>query len=201
MKRARYLHAMVSAAVVAVLSCSSCQRREAPAPSGDAEPLSVWQFDGRWANAAGGQLELGSLRGTPALLLFFYGTCDYACPVLVRALQSVDARLPAPARARLRFVLVTIDPERDTLDHLAEYAREKRLDPGRWLLLRGAPDQVRELAAAVGVRYRDGGAGQISHTMRILLLDRGGVELQHWDGLDPPLEAIAEAASAATERN
>jgi protein SCO1/2 len=191
---------MVSIAALGALACGPSQRREAPAPSDDAAGLSLWQIEGRWENASGGELELGSLRGAPTLLLFFYGSCESACPALVRNLQSVEARLPAATRSRLQFVLVTIDPVRDTLENLAEYARKRRLDPSRWFLLRGAPDQVRELASAAGVRYRDARTGQLSHTMRIFLLDRTGVELEHWDGLDPPVDAIVRSVTDAAER-
>ena len=62
--------------------------------------------------------------------------------------------------------------------------------------MHGAPDQVRELAATLGVRYRPTGTGQFSHTMRIVLLDRAGVPVEHWDGLSRPLEPIAAAATA-----
>jgi protein SCO1/2 len=117
----------------------------------------------------------------------------------VHELQRVDEALPREARARLRFVLVTIDPERDTLERLDAYARRENLDRARWLLLRGSADQVRELASAVGVRFRPGGTGQFSHTMRILLLDRRGVERDHWDGLEPPVGPIVSAAVAAAE--
>ena len=191
---------VVSIAALGTLACGPSQRGDAPTPSDDAAGLSLWQLRGRWENASGGELELGSLRGAPTLLLFFYGSCESACPALVRDLQRVEARLTAAALSRLQFVLVTIDPERDTLEKLAQYARERRLDPSRWLLLRGAPDQVRELASAAGVRYRDARTGQLSHTMRIFLLDRTGVELEHWDGLDPPVDAIVRSVTEAVER-
>jgi protein SCO1 len=187
-------------ALVAVFLFAACERHEAAPPPAALPSLSLWQLEGRWSRAPNGELELASLRGAPALVLFFYGTCEYACPALVRNLQAVERQLAATARAKVRFVLVTIDPERDTIERLTSYAREHELDPSRWVLLRGAPEQIRELAAAVGVRYRAGGSGQFSHTMRIVLVDRDGVEVSRWDGLDQRVEPIVRAVTAEAER-
>ena len=162
--------------------------------------LSLYQLEGEWTAATGESVQLATLRGSPVLMLFFYGTCDYACPLLVHDLQRVDALLTPAAREQVRFALVTFDPERDSPERLAVYAREKELASPRWLLLHGGEDQIRELAATVGVRYRPTGTGQFSHTMRIVLLDRDGAPVAHWDGLKRPLEPIAAAASALAEK-
>jgi protein SCO1/2 len=186
------------------LACAAlwlaCERQAATPPPAPPSALSLWQFAGRWQRVGGGELELAALRGQPAVLLFFYGSCDSACPILVHDLERVAGELPPAARDRIRFVLVTIDPERDTAERLSEYARDHGFDPARWVLLRGTPDQVRELASAAEVRYRDDGTGTITHTKRILLLDRDGVPTAHWDGLERPLEPIVRAISEAAQR-
>ncbi len=164
--------------------------RELP---GDALPeLSLYQLEGAWTAASGDSQKLSALRGAPVLLLLFYGTCESACPVLVHDLERVAAQL-GPA-SEVRFALVSFDPERDTPERLAAYAKEHQFESPRWTLLHGSAEQVRELAAAVGVRYRPTGDGQFSHSMRIVLLDRGGVPVDHWDGLTRPIEPIAQRA-------
>ncbi len=157
--------------------------------------LSLYQLEGAWTTASGSSQELSALAGHPILLLLFYGSCETACPALVHDLERVAALL-GPA-SEVRFALVTFDPERDTPERLAAYATARHLESPRWTLLHGAPDQVRELAAAVGVRYRAIGDGQFSHTMRILLLDRRGIPIEHWDGLTRAIEPIAQRASEA----
>ncbi len=192
------------------LASAACRERERSVALPPAEPahqhraleggelasLSLYQLEGAWTSAGGETLELSALRGSPVLLLLFYGSCDSACPVLVHDLERVDSLLDPGARERVRFALVTFDPERDTPERLAAYAHERKLAAPRWTFLHGSPEQVRELAAAVGVRYRPAGQGQFSHTMRILLLDREGVAVEHWDGLERPVEPIAARASA-----
>jgi len=163
------------------------------APTAD---RSLYGLPGRWTDQSGRPFELASLRGSPVVLVLFYGTCDSVCPVVVRDTQKLEAMLPEADRRRTRFVLVTIDPKLDTPEHLLDYARRHALDLDRWTLLNGPPEQVRVLANAIGFKYRPTGTGQYSHTIRIHLLDGAGVLVDHADGVDRPLEPIAARISA-----
>jgi protein SCO1/2 len=153
---------------------------------------SVYQLGGAWTDQNGRPFRLERLRGSPVVALMFYGTCKQAYPILVEDLKRLDALLAPAARERTRYLLVSFDPSRDTPARLAAYARERGLDPARWTLLHGAPEQVRELAMVLGVRYRPTGDGEFNHTMRITLLDRDGVAVERVDGLRQPLEALAK---------
>jgi protein SCO1 len=115
---------------------------------------------------------------------------------VVRDLQKLESMLPEADRRRSRFVLVTIDPKVDTPEHLLAYAQKHALDLSRWTLLNGSPEQVRVLANVLGFKYRPTGSGQYSHTLRIYLLDREGVVVDHADGLERPLEPLAARVSA-----
>lgn len=157
---------------------------------------SLYQLEGSWTDQNGRAFQLGSLRGSAVVLALFYGTCDSVCPIVVRDMKKLEALLPESDRARTRFVLVTIDPAVDTPEHLLAYARENQLDLARWSLLAGSADQVRVLAKLLGVKIRPAGDGQYSHTIRIHLLDREGVWIDHADGLERPLEPIAKRVSA-----
>jgi protein SCO1 len=157
---------------------------------------SLYALPGSWTDQSGRPFTLASLRGSPVLLVFFYGTCDSVCPTVVRDVQKVEALLPAADRSRVRFVLVTIDPQVDTPERLLAYAQKHALDASRWSLLNGPAEQVRVLANVVGVKYRPTGTGQYSHTIRISVLDRDGVVVDHADGLERPLAPIAARVSS-----
>jgi protein SCO1/2 len=167
-----------------------------------AEGRSLYAVPGTWTDQDGRPFALASLRGSPVVLVLFYGTCESVCPSVVRDVQKLEALLPEPDRRRTRFVLVTIDPRVDTPERLRAYASEHALDLARWSLLAGPPEQVRVLANLLGVKYRPAGDGQYSHTIRISLLDRDGALVDHADGLERPLEPLAARIStllAATD--
>lgn len=163
------------------------------APASD---RSLYQLPGSWTDQDGRPFALASLRGSPLLLVLFYGTCDSVCPILVRDLKKLEALLPEPDRRRTRVALVTIDPAVDTPERLLAYARKNEIDPARWVLLNGPPEQVRVLANVLGIQYRPTGTGQFSHTIRITVLDVAGVAVDHADGLDRPLAPIAARVSS-----
>ncbi len=171
------------------------EHREIPGDT-PAAGRSLYQLPGAWTDQNGRPFTLASLRGSPVLLVLFYGTCDSVCPVIVRDTKKVEAMLPERDRARTRFVLVTIDPLVDTPERLLAYARKNELDLSRWTLLNGPPEQVRVLANVIGFKYRPTGTGQYSHTIRITVLDQEGVVVDHADGLQRPLEPVAARVSA-----
>lgn len=162
---------------------------------------SIYQLEGEWTDAQGRRVRLDTLRGAPLLALLFYGTCQHACPALVHDMQAIEAALEPGKRERTRFLLVSFDPERDTPERLARYASEHGLEAARWTLLHGSPEQIRELALVLGVRYRPSGEGSFNHTMRITLLDADGVIARQMDGLGqdpaPLLAALHDLFAAA----
>ena len=81
-----------------------------------------------------------------------YTTCRDICPAIVVDMMWIEKHLPPGAADRVRFAFFSFDPEADTPERLRLYADGHGLDLGRWTLLRGDDDAVRELAAALGRR-------------------------------------------------
>jgi protein SCO1/2 len=119
-------------------------------------------------------MKLGDLRGELRILALIFTSCPRACPTLVGELKALERRLPPGAA---RFVLVSIDPERDTVDVLRAYRGRMGLGE-RWTLLRGKTDDVRELAATLGFGYGADETAQLVHSKLVSVLGRGG-ELLH----------------------
>ena len=151
---------------------------------------SLYQIDGAFTDQDGAPFTLASLRGSPVLVLMFYGSCTTACPMLIAQAARVDAALSESERAQLRVVLVTFDPERDTAARLHELATERSMPTPRWALLRTTDDTVRELAMALGVQYRRVPDGSYVHSAMLTALDREGRIAAQTDGLDAPIDPL-----------
>lgn len=128
----------------------------------------------RFRDAAGAERELATLGGEARVLAMVYTSCAHTCPLIVAEMKRLEAALPAAERARVRFVLVSLDPARDGPAQLAAFADHAELDPARWTLLTGSEDDVLTLAAALGVRYRAAVAGEIDHSNLLTVLDAEG---------------------------
>jgi protein SCO1/2 len=142
-------------------------RRARVEPSPDA--FSVYDLAGTWRDQAGAVRSLADWRGAPVLVALIYTHCTATCPLAVSELKRIAALDP-----RVRFVLVSLDPARDDVRRLAGYAAERGLDPARWTLLTGSDGDVRDLAALIGVRYRQVTPDDLAHTNLITLLDSEG---------------------------
>ncbi len=172
----------------------AAMHHDAP-PAADPSDFSVYNAESTWRDASGAERRLGSLSGRPRVLAMIYTNCAFACPRILADMKRIEAGLPDALGDRVGFVLVTIDPERDTPKHLAEFARGARLDTARWTLLTGDEGSTLELAALLGVQYRRTGPGQWVHSNLITLLDaRGEVSFRQLGlGTDPApmLDAIS----------
>jgi protein SCO1/2 len=158
---------------------------------------SLYQLDAGFTDDSGRAFTLGELRGRPVVLNMFFASCGYACPLLVTDMQAIRAKLPAGIRARAVFVLVSFDTARDTPAALAQYRAQRALD-GQWILLHGDDNAVRELAALLGVKYKQEADGAFSHSNLLTILNPAG-EIVHQrtglkDGLDEAAAALAQTA-------
>jgi protein SCO1/2 len=117
-------------------------------------------------------------RGQPTLVTMFYGSCPMACPLLIDTVRAIESTLTPQERARVRVLMVSVDPERDTPEALAALARQRRIDLQRWTLARADANDVRMLAAALNIQYRRLPNGEYNHTSVISLLGADGRMLQ-----------------------
>lgn len=172
---------------------SSGEESELPAASGEG---SLFELAFPLTDAAGRTRHLAEFAGEPFVASMIYTNCTSVCPRLTADLQALDRALPGPVRARTRFVLFSLDPERDTPAALRRFAADHGLDPARWTLLAAGPDDMRTLAAVLGVRFRPDAGGQIAHSAVVVVVDSAGVIRRRQVGVqkDPaPLVAAIEA--------
>jgi protein SCO1/2 len=154
------------------------------------DDASLYQLESKWTRADGRQVSLSSLRGKVRVLAIFYSSCEFACPVIVGRMKSLQAMLPADRRGDVGFVLVSMDPGKDDPTRLVEYAKRMELDDN-WTLLKGDDGDVRELAALLGFRYREEPDGEFAHSNMISVLDREGRLVQQGVGLDADVNDAA----------
>jgi protein SCO1/2 len=162
---------------------------------------SLYLLDSTWTSDVGRAIKLGVLRGRPQIVAMFFTHCEYACPILVGELKALESKLSAELLGKVDFLLVSIDSTRDTSAELASFRKKRQLTSQRWTLLRGQADDVRELAALLGVNYAEDTRGQFAHTNLITVLNaEGEIAFQHVGLKQDPallLDAIEKAARGA----
>jgi protein SCO1 len=164
-----------------------------PVTSTAADRYSIYDLGSTWTDQHGTPRGLETLRGRPRAVAMIYTECGATCPITVGEMKRIAASTPAG----LGLVLVSLDPDRDSPAHLARYAETLGLDSARWTLLTAPDNDVRELSATIGVRYRRMSPAEIAHASVITLLDASGAVVHQQVGLDGTEETIRIARAIA----
>ncbi len=157
---------------------------------------SLYDLDSQWTDQDGQSVNLADLRGRPQVVAMFFSSCTYACPLITADMKKVAAESPE----NVGFVMASFDTERDTPEKLKDFAARNNIASHRWKFLHGGEETVRDLAAALGVRYRRDEEGDFSHSNIITLLDENGVILFQREGLGGDLSELIKAAQDAGKR-
>ena len=129
----------------------------------------------RLTNQEGEPVELAELRGHVVVLTAMYASCPHTCPLILAQAKRAIGALTADELDGLRFVAVTMDPERDSPELLAQIAEIQSMQTPLFNLVTGEPGEVERVLDDMGIaRSRDPETGIIDHVSLFLLLDREG---------------------------
>ena len=133
----------------------------------------LYETGGTWVNQHGDQIDLGDLKGRPAVFAFIYTSCEDICPALVASLRQALENVPEPLRRHARYLLFSFDPERDSPAVLREYQQKQGLAGDQWVLLTANDAVIRPVAELVGFKWRQNGR-HFSHNTLVAVADAQG---------------------------
>lgn len=151
--------------LAAALSGCSDQRAEPPAPKGGDFVL----------RSAVGTVDSKALRGKVLLIYFGYTHCPDVCPASLAAAQALNT-LSADERAKVRLIMVSVDPERDTPERLKEYTAYFHPE---MIGVTGSVEEIAAVAQSFGAGYirrptQPDGRYTVDHTMRTYVVAPDG---------------------------
>ena len=120
---------------------------------------------------------LSDQQGKVILLTFGFTHCPDVCPMVLTRLAKVNRKLQEKGIGadRVQTLFISVDPERDTLQHLKEYLAFFNPD---FIGLCGSPEQLSQLTAQYAAFYQKETTKsqdyQVMHTDRIFLIDKRG---------------------------
>jgi len=122
----------------------------------------------------GRAVSLRDLRGRVLLLYFGYTFCPDACPATMAELAAAVEELSPERRAEVQVILISVDPQRDTPDLLANYVDHFSPD---FLGMTGSEEELKAVAAPFGVYFEKGeqlGADSylMDHTASVFAVDK-----------------------------
>lgn len=105
-------------------------------------------------NHRGEEFTLSDHFGDPVVLTFLYSSCTDVCPFVGEKLHQTIEILGDDARD-VTFAAVTVDPERDARERVAEYSRSLGMYD-RWHYLTGSKDALQPVWTAYYIRPTHG---------------------------------------------
>jgi protein SCO1/2 len=113
-------------------------------------------------------------RGKVQLVFFGFTNCPDVCPTGLAGMARSLSLLAPAERRQVRILFVTVDPARDTMAALREYAGNFAREV---VGVTGTPDQIDRMARRFGARHaidRSDGRYSVSHSGTVYVLDREG---------------------------
>jgi protein SCO1 len=142
--------------------------------SGQLPSDSIYQLDIPLTTQDAKTVRLPVMSGHVRIVTMFYGSCSYVCPMTIETIKRIDSSLGVDEHTRLRMLLISIDPERDTPAALAHLMLERKLDASRWTLATAKSSDVRKIAAVLGVQYRQLTNKEFNHSTVLTLISSDG---------------------------
>jgi protein SCO1 len=132
--------------------------------------------------------------GRPVVLDFVYTTCTSICPLSSQTFSALQDRLGAE-RDRVHLVSISIDPEEDAPERLAEYSRH--FNAGRqWQFYTGTLEASRTVQQAFGAYRGD----KMSHAPLTLVRAAPGKSWVRFDGFATAGELLLELKDTLASR-
>jgi len=125
----------------------------------------------------GQPVSLGSLKDKWTLLFFGYTFCPDICPTTLAQLRQIKSELPTETVEKLRIVLVSVDPNRDTPQQLKTYLG---YFDKQFVGLTAPVDSIQKLANAVSIPFIPADTSKpnytVDHSGNLALLGPDGTQ-------------------------
>ncbi len=133
-----------------------------------------------------GDVALKDFRGKVVIVYFGFLSCTEACPVSMGTIIKATDKLTPEERAKMQVLFVSVDPKRDDLNDLKEFAKyyEKRfqddVNPNMIMAITGTQKEIDDLSKQYGVFFKivdlEGSAVPytVDHSSRFYMIDGDG---------------------------
>lgn len=141
------------------------------------------------------------IKSKIALMAMVYTHCPDICPMTTHNMQLIEERLPDDLKGKVKFVIISFDPNRDAPSVLRKFAEIRDINFANWSLLTGDKENTKEVMLKFGIKaipadssYDENGelSYNVIHTDRISLIDQDGKLRANYKGSTANFDMIIE---------
>lgn len=175
---------------VVLISCNkkpdiktrSCCSKENPVEKMEVIPgESAYNLTSSWTTQENESIHLSHFKNKIVVAAMIFTQCESACPRIVADMQRIESSLSAKELQQVTFLLISMDPERDTPERLTHFAAEHKLNTN-WTLICSSLDATMEIANVLGVKVKKLEGGGFDHSNIIQVLNMQGVIVHQQNG-------------------
>ena len=159
-------------------------------------PVSLSEMEFRLSDHVGDEVGPETLIGRPAMVFFGFTYCPDVCPTTLSDISGWLDDLGEEAEG-MNVVFITVDPERDTVEAMAEYVGYFHPSIRGWT---GPEEEIARAVQGFRARYErvptDGGDYTMNHTASVFLFDAAGQFTTMIDYHEPREFAVPRIRSA-----
>ena len=118
---------------------------------------------------------LDRMQGVWSIVFFGFTHCPDICPTTLATLNDTYSKLKETEKERLQIIMISIDPERDTADKLADYVPYFNDD---FIGVTGNKHLIRRLTAELNIAYNkvplESDDYTVDHSTQLVLINPKG---------------------------
>jgi protein SCO1 len=171
---------------------SCCSKAKSASKLKELSGESVYNLTSLWITQKNENLKLDHFKNKIVIAAMVFTHCESACPRIVADMQRIEGSLSKKELQQVTFLLISMDPERDTPARLTEFAAEHKLNSS-WTLICSTPDATMEIANVLGVKVKKLEGGGFDHSNIIHVFDQGGVIVHQQNGFAVEQEETLKA--------
>ncbi|MCB1906057.1 MAG: SCO family protein [Rhodocyclaceae bacterium] len=157
-------------------------------PAHAAPGIDVYALPYPLVDEHGRQRRLADWRGRPTIVAMDHSTWSAVCSSTARRLHALQVAADRLGKD-VEFVVIGIEPDKDTPQSWARYRRERGVEGDNWHFLRASVADTPNVAASLGVNYRYE-YGDLILDLRILRVGADGRVMRVVEGYDTDTEAF-----------
>ena len=145
--------------------------------------IPYWSF----TNQTGKIVSSSDFEKKVCLVDFFFTSCPTICPKMTLNMQNIQNKIENNCLDDVELISFTVDPDRDTVSRLNQYAKDYNVNNENWNLLTGDQSTIYQLGVNgfLVPNQEDALApGGFLHSEKMILIDKIGRIRGYYDGTD-----------------
>ncbi len=176
--------------LIFLLSCRRSHKTEescCAAESKDCVEISdesIYNITSQWETQNTEKITLKSFEGKVVVAAMVFTHCVSACPRITSDIKKIESALSDNELDNIRFLLISMDPQRDNPEQMKNFMKEFQLDDSHWTIIRSDEEATMELSNILNVRVKPLRNGGFDHSNVIHIINKQGEIVYQQNGLE-----------------